>query len=695
MMSWLDIDEIKSIILSFNHISGLPVCVYSMDGMPLIPKIGGTTYCDILVAQKSSVYSLCEKCRLYAARECLNLKRGTHYYCHMGLIEITAPIMINGQMIAYMSTGMVFDKPPVEREIRLYAARYGMDPDFLWEAAQKVPIKSQSIIERSEEGLYNYASILSASADSRLRTFRAQEEVEKAAQMKNDFLANMSHEIRTPMNAVIGMAELASNEEISPAAKEYLDNIQSSGKTLLHIINDILDYSKISSGKMSIFEDRYNTASLIRDVSSIIVNRLREKQESVFFYVDVDPALPAYLIGDMSRISQIIINIANNAVKFTKSGFIRISYECSDKTENGITLKVTVKDTGIGIKNEDKEKLFNSFSQVDSRRNRNVEGTGLGLAIVKQLVSLMNGTVGLDSVYGSGSTFYFEIPQKADNSTNICGIPDPQKIMFLMDIEDDNILTSFHEDCDKLGLLPMTIDFSEISKSAITNWVYDHKGHSNYLILDEKAIKMGALEKADIDFFEYDDLKLIIITKAYSDDIKTMIPECAKILKCPITTISVAAIIQSFTEEEKAEEPVKPHIYKFTAPTAKVLVVDDIPMNLKLAERLLARMEVKAVLASSGQEALDLLSDNDYDIIFMDHMMPGLDGIDTTRLIRRFHSRLNDTPIIALTANVMEDAKKMFLSEGMSDIIPKPIEVKTLTEKLLKWLPQEKIVPEE
>ena len=696
LISWLNIDELKSIQISFYHIAGLPISIIRRDGVPLIPKVGGTTYCDILVQQSGEAFSMCTNCRLYGAKECLNLKRGVHYYCHMGLVEFTAPLVIDGQMVAYMSSGMVFDRPPVEREIREHARRFGIDPDFLWEAALKIPIKDQNVIERAAEGLYNYASIVSASADSRIRSHNAAAEIERAAQMKSDFLANMSHEIRTPMNAVIGMAELATQEEISPTAREYLENIQSSGKTLLHIINDILDYSKISSGKMSIFEDRYSLPMLIRDVTSIITNRLRDKSDVIFLYVDIDPSLPIGLFGDFARIQQVIINLANNAVKFTNSGFIKIKFEKTETSGNTIRLKVSVTDSGIGIKREDQDKLFNSFTQVDSRRNRNVEGTGLGLAIVKQLVSLMHGTVSLESTYGSGSTFSFEIPQDIADPTPVSMLDDPKKYTILMVVQESNVFKAFLSSADALGIHTQGMDLTEVSRSSIMSWLNEHKNIKQSVIIDIHALNGGFIEKSGISFKDNPDINLVLLLDVNVDEKSLSIPDYVQVLKPPITTISVSSLFAGNQDNTaSANDKKKRTIIKFTAPTARVMVVDDIQMNLKLAERLLARMEIKADLALSGQEALDLLVKKQYDIIFMDHMMPGLDGIDTTRLIRRFHAKYTNTPIIALTANVMEDAKKMFLEEGMSDIIPKPIELKTLNEKLLQWLPPEKIIPTE
>ncbi len=691
LLSWLNMDEISAIQLSYFHISSLPVGIYTVYGTPLMDKKGGTTYCDILVQQNKSASSMCHKCRLYNAREAFELNRGVCCYCHMGLITFSAPIVVEGELIGYMTSGMVFDRPPVERDILALAGKFDIDPVFLREASLKVPVKDPSFLELACEGLFNYAEIISKSAYIRIQSHRAGEEVERAARMKNDFLANMSHEIRTPMNAVIGMAELATQENISDTAREYLENIQSSGKTLLHIINDILDYSKISSGKMSIFEDNFSVATLIRDVTSIITTRLNEKHGAIYLYIDVAPHIPATLVGDVARIQQIIINLANNAVKFTNSGYIRISFDGHQGDDNIFRLNVSVKDTGIGIKHDDQEKLFNSFTQVDSRRNRNVEGTGLGLAIVRQLVSLMNGEVSLESSYGVGSTFSFSIPLPISGTETVCNIPDSSEYCILMTIDDSNVFSALHTAFDALSLHVRSLDISECTPASLSKWISEYPGKKLIAAIDQKVYDAGFIEKSGLGRPGLDNVRVMLIPDSSFEDKKSDLPAYVSILKYPVTTIGISSLLtDSPAKERKSEE--KTSEIRFIAPDAKIMVVDDIPMNLKLAERLLSRLQIKADLASSGQEALELLVKDQYDLIFMDHMMPGLDGIDTTRLIRRFHAKYNKTPIIALTANVMEDAKKMFIDEGMSDIIPKPIEVKTLHEKLLKWLPPEKIV---
>ena len=285
-----------------------------------------------------------------------------------------------------------------------------MDPEIYLDAVRQIDIVEEDEIIKAGEFIYTITNILSDIAYNKYLTIQANMEIERAAKMKSDFLANMSHEIRTPMNAVIGMAEMALREDLPPVSRDYINQIQSSGRTLLAIINDILDFSKIESGKMDIVVTEYEPMSIVNDVEHVIITRLGDKD--VELILDIVPDLPYKLLGDYTRIEQIVINLANNAVKFTKHGKVVLKMDYVKKSADEIYLQISVQDTGIGIKKEDLEKLFQSFQQLDSKRNRNIEGTGLGLAISKQLVTLMNGQIWVESEYEKGSKFFVVIPQK-------------------------------------------------------------------------------------------------------------------------------------------------------------------------------------------------------------------------------------------------------------------------------------------
>lgn len=384
-----------------------------------------------------------------------------------------------------------------------------------------------------------------------------------ANKAKSTFLSNMSHEIRTPMNAIIGMAEVALREDISDSQRQYLETIRSAGNGLLTIINDILDFSKIESGKIEIVDDNYEILSLLNDVNVIAQERNKEKKLDLKLEMPND--LPKTLYGDMVRIKQVIVNLANNAIKYTDQGSVRIKVDCDKPVDDMVTLRVAVKDTGMGIKQEDIDKLFQSFSQVDTTRNHHKEGTGLGLAISKQLIELMGGSIRVESVYGKGSTFSFELPQKLVDATPAGQLKD-------------------------------------------------------YKIVSDNGAEM-----------------------------------------------------------------------QFIAPEAHILLVDDNRMNLRVAMKLLEPLQMQMEMAESGMEAIDKAEKMDFDLIFMDHMMPVMDGIEATRRIRQLGEKYENLPIIAFTANAMSGVEEMFLEAGLNDFLSKPIDGKTICAKVRQWISPDKI----
>lgn len=391
---------------------------------------------------------------------------------------------------------------------------------------------------------------------------------EKANQAKSDFLASMSHEIRTPINAVIGMNEMILRESKDKSVLEYAYNIKSASRNLLNIINDILDFSKIESGKMEIYEHNYKLEELLNDVINMV--DIRAKKKGLAFEVEVEETLPDRLFGDDNRIKQIMLNLLNNAVKYTKEGTVRLKVKGDrGEKEQRIVLKVAVEDTGIGIREEEMKALFKGFQRLDLEKNRNIEGTGLGLAITHKLATMMNGKIDVESVYGTGSVFTLTLEQE---------------------IVGDGVIGNFSE-----------------------------KGRRQE-------------------------------TTEYSYEVS------------------------------------------FHAPSAKILVVDDNSMNLLVAKKLLELTGVRITEAMSGLQALELLEKETYDLILLDHMMPGIDGIET---LKRIRASENDTgrrtPVIALTANAFSGVREMYLSEGFDDYLSKPINGKRLEEMLLAHLPEDRI----
>ena len=498
----------------------------------------------------------------------------------------------------------------------------------------------------------------------------------REARLKSDFLANMSHEIRTPMNAVIGMAEIAMREDLTPGARDCLNQIQKSGRNLLNIINDILDYSKIEAGKMEIVKEKYEPVKELTDIANVLATRVGDKKIELF--VSVDSSIPHALQGDPMRIRQVLINLANNAIKFTYEGNVGIFVSCERVDEDNVVLKYDIMDTGIGIKEEDMEKLFVSFQQVDSKRNRSIEGTGLGLAISQRLVDAMGGQIGVNSKYGQGSDFWFTIPQKVLDKSNDLVVKDAKNKRALFLEKGTKSANVFMVEMDRFGIQKGTI--SNLKEYKPVSEVKDYLFFNNNLY--DESLKLFLNKHPNITGIVFIDFN-----SEFKPDIKNLY-----ILRRPITTQKIASLLNDDDKDTLVREEEGAFTVSFTAPDADILIVDDNPINIAIAEGLLSTMNMKIDTAMSGQEAIDMIKKKDYDIVFMDHMMPEMDGVDATKIIRETMKSAEELVIIALTANAVEEAKQQFFEVGMNDFVAKPIEIKELVSKIRKWLPEDKII---
>ena len=509
------------------------------------------------------------------------------------------------------------------------------------------------------------------------------EEARNADRSKADFLANMSHEIRTPMNAIVGMCELILREDINEEVRENCINIQHSGRSLLGIINDILDFSKLNSGKAELVNDTFNIGSVINDVMNMANTRKGDKR--IELIVRIDPEIPKGLVGDEMRIRQVIINLMTNAIKFTDEGCVVLKIT-QNRYEYGINLNVSVTDTGIGITEENLEKLFTSFQQVDTRKNRAVEGTGLGLAICKQLIAQMGGFMNVSSIYGAGSEFRFVIPLRVSDTEPFIGIKEAYErtVAILVDMgkfKTERIAREYQEMIRELGEKFRTDIrlFDDIEKltEALEQESFSHcfVGKEEYLRYTEE---MEQLAKA---------VKLFVVQER--NDAIALSGNVKSIYK-PFYAMSVAAALNN--EKYILNLSERKNIARFVAPEARVMIVDDNMTNLKVAEGLMRPYNMKITTAISGKEALEYLRKTEYDIVFMDHMMPELDGVETTAIIRETEGEYyKKLPIVALTANAVNGAREMFLSSGFNDFIAKPIELTYLDRVLRAWLPAEKM----
>ena len=677
----IDVSVLQRIQDMFSDMFGMAALTTDHQGKPVTTGSGFTEFCSQHIRCSATGKQRCEYCDLFGAEETKSNGHSVFYKCHAGLYDFSSPIMVNGKLIGSFIGGQVLMVPPDKEYVYDIARDLDIDPENLWKAAQKVKMRSAEDINNASTYLQTVSNILTDMAYGKYQAIQAAKEIERVANMKSDFLANMSHEIRTPMNAVIGMAELALRENLTPAAKNYINQIKSSGRSLINIINDILDFSKIESGKMDIICDEYEPLSLFNDVANIIMTRLQDKP--VELILDIDPGFPKKLYGDSQRIRQIIINLLNNAVKFTRHGRVKLKAMFKKFDDQSITIMVSVMDTGIGIKKEDIGKLFQSFQQLDSKRNRNVEGTGLGLAITQKLLELMDGSILVESEYEKGSTFTFELPQKVvDWSPSIIAHNAEEQVVIGF-FNNKYLAREFYRDLNRLNVYSIAL----ISADRFTNLVQENRNDignkKRYFFVEKRDFteELQNLAKMNPDI-----ITVVIID--FFDDFKSDIPS-VKVLKKPISAFAIAMLLNN--EEFLSNASEGTFEMHFKAPDAKVLIVDDNVINLTVAEGFLEPLEMQLYSATGGKEAIDMIGKEHFDLIFMDHMMPDIDGVETTRIIRRMYPAYNDVPIIALTANAVGGAKEMFLSEGMNDFIPKPIEVSNLVSKVKQWLPVEKI----
>jgi signal transduction histidine kinase/CheY-like chemotaxis protein len=501
---------------------------------------------------------------------------------------------------------------------------------------------------------------------------RAVRQSRQASVAKSNFLANTSHEIRTPMNAIIGMSDLALRQNLPDTARKYVLNIRQAGNNLLSIINDILDVSKIEAGKLTIETFEYQFSSLINDCINII--RMRLEGKHIRFITNIDSRIPCRMEGDMTRIRQVLLNLLSNAVKYTREGYILLTVEAvsPEQAEEGsgrIVLQFTVKDTGIGIKKEDMDRLFTGYTQFESHKNRGIEGTGLGLAISRNLCRLMGGGLSAESVYERGSVFTATIPQT---------VKDPKPVALVNDPESKPVL--FYER-RKIYAVSLKYSFENLGLRVTETGAEDlpgllEKGEYPFVFVspDMAGTAQDLIRKAG--------KPAAMVLLANLEEIKTF--QNTPMLTIPAYTVSIANVLNGVTEtavKEGAE-------IGFTAPDAKILVVDDIESNLEVARGLLGLYQIKIDTASGGKEAIEMARKTPYDIIFMDHMMPDMDGIEAAGAIRALGIR--DVPIVALTANAISGMKEMFLAKGFSDYLSKPIEISGLDDLMTRWVPPEK-----
>lgn len=567
LVELIETELLQKIQDSFSSITGMAALTTDKDGTPITKGSNFTDFCMKYTRQSAKGAERCEKCDKMGAEICIKNGKPHAYSCHGGLIDYAAPIMVHGKMIGAFIGGQVLSEKPDLDKFRKIARELEIDEDEYIEAVKKVEVIDKERIDNAAEALGNIAEVLSNLAYGCYLANKAKCDTEFAMQARTEFFAKMSHEIRTPINTIIGMNEMIMRESNEDYVRNYAMDINVAAKSMLSIVNDILDLSKLDSGKMTLLPVRYVFSALINDVINMTRNSAEAKKLKLEVQVSHD--LPNILFGDDVRIRQILLNLLSNAVKYTKQGGVILNITSGGYTEHGeVRLVFKVMDTGIGIKKEDIPELFKAFRRIDENKNRFIEGTGLGINITNQLLFLMGSKLEVESVYGKGSTFSFVLEQK--------------------------------------------------------------------VIGQEMIGDIGNRIKHSSQEYEYSTL--------------------------------------------------------FTAPDVKILVVDDNEANRKVFKNLLKQTKINVEQADSGKMCLQKTSKTKYDIIFMDHMMPELDGVETFQLLRNAKDNVNsDTPVVILTANAIVGAREKYMAVGFDNYLSKPIISENLEKLIADMLPREKI----
>jgi signal transduction histidine kinase/CheY-like chemotaxis protein len=539
-----------------------------------------------------------------------------------------------------------------------------------WHNSHRVVAYTRDL--RSEKK--HLADMARTHADLELALVKAEE----STRAKSDFLARMSHEIRTPMNSIIGVSELMLRRDYSQDVLDYITIISQSGRNLLSIINNILDYSKIESGQYQITPINYDIPSVLFDVVNMTQARLLGSD--LTFVVNIDSRIPYYMIGDAQNIRQILINLLGNAVKYTKAGSVEFNVSLDEITDNTAKITFEITDTGVGIREGDMNKLFQVFTRLDAVEQSHIEGSGLGLSIAGALANAMGGKIKVESKYGEGSTFSFTLEQKFNIYRELASVENAEKLRVLL--FDENVISgvSIQSTLNNLNVnVVRVLDVDEFFIELSTD-KYDYAFLSiNRRITNDKRLVgiKGATEIIGI--AELED------TSAYDLNIR--------FVQRPLYCIEIADIFNDSSFDPTNKFVKQDNSDLLSAPEAHILVVDDMHTNLRVTKELMILYDMKVDTAESGIEAINLIKQNQYDIVFMDHMMPEMDGVEATNLIRNLDApdgRYKDLPIIALTANALSGSREFFLNNKMNDFLAKPIEMSKLTKILERWIDIEK-----
>ncbi len=592
---------------------------------------------------------------------------------------------------------------------------------FVPEVSQKlisiVLAQCASLLENATlyASLNDQAKSLESRVEKRTRQLLlANAEVRAALRARSKFLSTMSHEIRTPMNGVLGMAQLLLDTELSPEQRDYAEAIYSSGESLLTIINDILDFSKVEAGKLEIEPIPFDLQVAVAEVADLLAPKAEEKGLELVVRYAADA--PRQVVGDPGRIRQIVLNLAGNAIKFIDAGHVLIEVEAFGQSEEDAGVRISVHDTGVGLDDAALAELFQPFTQADASTTRKFGGTGLGLAICKQLVELMGGEIGAQGVPGEGSTFWFtlRLPRVVEAGPAVPAEADLSGVRVL--VVDDVAISRrvLREQLTGWGMRP------ECAASGAEALERLHAGVADddpfvVAILDYQMPGMDgeAVARAITADATLRGTRPVSLTSygRRGDGRRAEEAGFAGYLVKPVWPDTLRDVLAAVLAEERAGHGARklvtrhsvaearavapvPDAWEVEGPRCRILLAEDNIVNQKVAVGMLQKLGCRVDVAANGQEAVDMWAKLPYDVVFMDCQMPELDGYAATGMIREQEGSAGRTPIVAMTANVMEGDKELCLTAGMDDYISKPVSVKALTQALERWVPKKTVVHE-
>ena len=579
---------------------------------------------------------------------------------------------------------------------------YGpFEKEYIRKDGTLVPVILQGVVIKNADGeemIWSIVQDISEQKEHEQELQQAKEEAESANRSKSEFLANMSHEIRTPMNAVIGLSQLLLNTQMRPDQEDKLHKIYQSSRMLLGIINDILDFSKIESGKLQLEVTDFSIRDVVDQLATLFYDAMDKKDLELFFHVA--PDVPYMLSGDSLRIGQVLTNLISNAVKFTHEGAVKLFVRQTGQTEQGVTLQFEVQDTGIGMDREQLERLFTPFTQADSSTTRKYGGTGLGLVISSRIVAAMGGALEVESVPDEGSVFRFELELALageQTAPSFCGFLESKKILVVDDREEARVILE-----EMLTSCNMRVELAAGGEEAIEKVLNADKAGEPFevILMDWKMPGLNGLEAsrkirelAGAGSLQRETPSILMVSAYNLEDIGIGEDEEIDFIPKPVTASSLfEALTRAATGDTGNRATVFAQSARIEAPVfsgLRVLLVEDNELNQEVAYNLLIQTQADVDIAQNGVEAVSMVKEQSYDMIFMDLQMPEMDGYEATRIIRKSDP---DMPIIALTAGVMQEDRKRAQEAGLNEHLTKPIQTEELYRTMRTYAPAGSIV---